>query len=157
MFDLWETAIIDTLAKHLKKINVIVEPSHDAIGDLLIKFPNGENMKWEIKTSQAGDSFTGATHSASKCDNYILVNYSIDKNMKLSLKDNSNFVKDMAVFVWDDMEAKWSGEPTKHSSFTTLKIPAEILDKRPEIVVLGKLERKKKWCGFVREPFSNYN
>jgi hypothetical protein len=77
--------------------------------------------------------------------------------MKLSLKDNSNFVKDMAVFVWDDMEAKWSGEPTKHSSFTTLKIPAEILDKRPEIVVLGKLERKKKWCGFVREPFSNYN
>jgi len=157
MFDLWETAVIDTLTKHLKKFGVKVEPAHDAVGDLVITFPNKEKMKWEIKTSQAGDSFTGATHSASKCDNYVLINYSINKAMKLSLNGNKNFVKEMAVFVWDDMEAKWAGEPTKHSSFTTLKIPAEILEKRPEIVVVGKLESKKKWCSFVREPSAGYS
>lgn len=156
MFDLWETAIIDTLSNHLKQLNVKVEPSHDAVGDLMITFPDEEKMKWEIKTSQAGNSFTGATHSASKCNNYILINYSIDKDMKLSLKENINFVKDLAVFVWDDMEIKWSGEPTKHSSFTTLRIPSEILDKRPEIVVVGRLDKKKKWCKFIREPPEDY-
>ena len=157
MFDLWETAVIDTLAKYLKKFDVNVEPAHDAVGDLIITFPNKEKMIWEIKTSQGENSFTGATHSSSKCNNYILINYSINRSMKLSLKENKKFVKDMAVFVWDDMEAKWAGEPTKHNSFTTLKISSEILEKRPEIIVVGELEPKKKWCNFVREPSADYN
>ncbi|HQJ56945.1 MAG TPA: hypothetical protein PLH46_04815 [Caldisericia bacterium] len=157
MFDLWETAVIDTLAKHLERFGVKVESSHDAVGDLIIFFPNGDKMIWEIKTSQGENSFTGATHSSSKCNNYILINYSIDRDMKLSLKKNKNFIKDIAVFVWDDMEAKWSGEPSKNNSFTTLKIPSEILEKRPEIIVVGKLESKKKWCTFIREPSANYH
>jgi len=157
MFDLWENAVIDILAKHLKEIGVTVEHSHDAVGDLVIIFPNKEKMKWEIKTSQAGGAFTGATHSASKCNNYILINYSINKNMKLSLKENKKFIENIAVFVWDNMDAIWMGEPSKHNSFTTLKIPSEILKRRPEIIVVGKLEPKKKWCSFVREPSANYN
>jgi len=156
MFDLWETAVIDILNERLKKFNVRVIPSHDAVGDMIIMFPDGEKMKWEIKTSQAEDSFTGATHSASKCNNYILINYSIRKNKKLNFKDNKKFISELAVFVWDNMEAKWAGEPTEHSSFTTLKIPSEIVEKRPEIIVVGRLEPKKKWCRFVRESSSDY-
>lgn len=157
MFDLWETAIIDILAEKLKKFGVKVLPAHDAVADMLIIFPNKEEMRWEIKTSQAGNSFTGATHSASKCNNYILINYSINKIKKLNFKNNKGFIIDIAVFVWDNMEARWSGEPTKHSSFTTLKIPSEILEKRPEIVVVGKLKPKKKWCSFVRESSADYH
>ena len=48
--------------------------------------------------------------------------------MKLSLKEKIILLR-YCCFVWDDMEAKWSGEPTKHNSFTTLKIPSEILEK----------------------------
>ncbi len=159
MFDLWETAIIDVLNNALKKLKVKVAPAHDAVGDMKVIFPNGEETRWEIKTSQASDSFTGATHSASKCNNYILINYSIDKSRKLTFDENKNkgFIQDLAVFVWDGMEAKWAGKPTEHSSFTTLKIPAEIFQKRPEIIVLGSLQPRKKWCGFVRESGEDYN
>ncbi|MBS3085951.1 hypothetical protein J4225_04695 [Candidatus Pacearchaeota archaeon] len=151
MFDLWESAVIDILNQHLKKLNVIVEPSHDAIGDLNIIFPDKTKMKWEIKTSQADDSFTGATHSASKCNNYILINYAINRNLKLNFKENKKFITELAVFVWDDMEAIWSGKPTEHSSFTTLKIPIDIAKKRKGITVIGKLEYKKKWCRIIRK------
>lgn len=151
MFDIWETAIIDVLKDRLKKIKVDIKPSHDAVGDLVITFPDKSIMKWEIKTSQADNSFTGATHSASKCNNYILVNYSIDKNLKLKFRNNKNFITELAVFVWDNMEAPWMGEPSKHSSFTTLKIPSEILTKRPEITVIGKLEPRQKWCQIKRK------
>ena len=156
MFDLWETAIIDILNEKLNKLNVKVIPSYDAIGDFILIFPDKSEMKWEIKTSQAEDSFTGATHSSSKCNNYVLINYSIDKNKKLNLKENKKIVKELAVFVWDNMEAKWAGLPTQNSSFTTLKIPSEIAETRPEIVVVGRLDPKKKWCRFIRENKSDY-
>ena len=113
MFDLWETAIVDILNEHLyKKFKVKVKPSHDSVGDLEIIFPDGTNEKWEVKTTQGKDSFTGATHSASKCDNYILVSYSINKDMKLKeFSDNKGFVTEIAVFVWDNMQmAKWQGK-----------------------------------------------
>ncbi len=155
MFDLWETAIIDVLNEYLKRFGVIVEPSHDAIGDMIITFPDKSKMKWEIKTSQANDTFTGATHSASKCDNYILINYSINKNLKLNFKENKKFITGLAVFVWDNMETKWRGKPTEHSSFTTLKIPNEIARNRPEITVIGGLIPKTKWCEIERRNLTN--
>lgn len=151
MFDLWETAIIDILNKHLKKFNVIVEPSHDAIGDMVFIFPDKSKEKWEIKSSQAEDSFTGATHSASKCKNYILVNYAIDRDLKLKFKKNVHFVTNLAVFVWDNMNARWIGKPTTHSSFTTLKIPVRAFNNRKEIVVIGNLNPKRKWCKIIRK------
>lgn len=159
MFDLWETAVIDVLNNALGKLGVKVVPAHDAISDMKIIFPDGEEMRWEIKTSQAEDSFTGATHSASKCNNYVLINYSIDKNLKLSFEESKNkgFIQSLAVFVWDNMEAKWAGKPTEHNSFTSLKIPCELFKKRHEIIVLGKLQPKKKWCGFIRESGKDYN
>lgn len=154
MFDLWETAIIDVLTNYFKKKfpMVKIKPINDPIGDMAIIFPDGKEMRWEIKSSQAHDSFTGATHSASKCNNYILINYSINKNMKLKQDTrNSGFIIDLAVFIWDNMEAKFLGTYSEHNSFTSLKIPSNIKQKRPEIVVVGDLEPKKKWCGIKRK------
>lgn len=139
MFDLWETAVVDVLASYLKRKfpTIKIKPVNDPIGDIALIFPDGEEMRWEIKSSQAQDSFTGATHSASKCDNYILINYAINKNMKLkSVGRNKGIITELAVLIWNNMEAKWMGEPSKHSSFTSLKIPAEIKTNRPEIIVI---------------------
>ena len=158
MFDLWETAIVDVLNEHLhKKFKVNVKPSHDSIGDLEIIFPDGKKEKWEVKTTQGKDSFTGATHSASKCDNYILISYNINKEMKLKENsDNKGFVTEIAVFVWDNMKmAKWQGKPSENSSWTTLKFPSEIINVKPEIVVVGTLEPKAKWCKIVRQKLVN--
>jgi hypothetical protein len=153
MFDLWENAIIDTISEHLKKKfpEIKIIPINDPVGDMGIVFSDGEIMRWEIKSSQALNSFTGATHSASKCDNYILINYSIDRNLKLNEDKNKRFITELAVFVWDNMEAKWLGEHSEHSSFTSLKIPAEIKLSRPEIIVIGNLEPKTKWCNIIRK------
>ena len=153
MFDLWETAIIDVLTRRFRKKfpSVKIKPINDPIGDLMIIFPSGEEMRWEIKSSQAQDSFTGATHSSSKCNNYILINYSTNKKLKLKQNmRNKGFIKDLAVFVWDNMEAKWIGEASDNSSFTSLKIPSEIAEKRKEITIVGKLEPKQKWCKIIR-------
>ncbi len=157
MFDLWETALVDILTSYIKnKFPMIkVKPVNDPIGDISLIFPNGKEMRWEIKSSQAQDSFTGATHSASKCNNYILINYAIDRNMKLKQNvRNRGFITELAVFVWDNMEAKWIGEPSKNSSFTSLKIPSEIKISRPEITIIGNLEPKTKWCKIVRKKFT---
>lgn len=154
MFDLWETAIIEILSTNIKtKFPMInIKPINDTIGDMAIIFPYGEEMRWEIKTSQGQDSFTGATHSASKCNNYILINYSINRDLKLKQGiRNEGFIKELAVFVWNDMEAEWMGEPSKNSSFTSLKIPSEIKIKRPEIIVVGDLQPKTKWCRIKRK------
>ena len=156
IFDLWESAIIDVLTSYLKKKfpMIKVKPVNDPVGDMTLIFQNGEEMRWEIKSSQAQDSFTGATHSASKCNNYILINYAIDKNLKLKQKvRNQDFITELAVFVWDNMEAGWIGEPSEHSSFTSLKIPSEIKSKRPEIIVIGNLIPKNKWCKIERRKF----
>jgi len=154
MFTLWETALVEVLNEKLKKLRVKAKPAHDSIGDLEIYFPNREVMKWEIKTTQGKDSFTGATHSASKCNNYILISYNIDKDLKLSEKEGENkgIITEIAVFVWEDMKlAKWQGKPSENSSWTTLKLPSEILNIKPEIIVLGSLEPKKKWCKIIRK------
>ena len=152
MFDLWESAIVDVFNEILinKFKEVKVEPVNDPIGDMRIILSDNEEMRWEIKSGQAPDYFTGATHSASKCNNYILINYEMDKNMKLN-QVNKNFITKIAVFVWDNMEEKWLGKPSKNNSFTKLNFPIQIQKNRPEIVVVGKLIPKKKLCYIERK------
>lgn len=146
MFDLWETALVDVLSEQLKKLNVKVISSHDSRGDLTIILPNGEEIIWEVKTTQAKDSWTGATHSASKFKDYILIGYEIDKNLKLRKGKNKGFIKELSVIVWDNMNIEWLGEPSRNSSWTTLKIPVRVIRERPEITVIGKLEPSTTWC-----------
>jgi hypothetical protein len=160
MFDLWETAVVEVLSNVLSKKfkDIEVKAVNDPMGDLEIVFPNKEEMRWEIKSSQAPNYFTGATHSASKCNNYILINYEINRSLKLRENQrNSNFITKMAVIIWNDMETKWLGEPSKHSSFTQLKIPSIIARERPNIVVVGKLIPKKKWCWIERKNLIKLN
>lgn len=154
MFDLWENAIVRVLDKRLKKFKVKVRHNHTPKGDIAIIFPDGSKMLWEIKSSQAKDSWTGATHSSSKTPNYILINYSVDRNLKLNFEDNKGFVTNLCVLVWENMKAKWSGKATDKNSFTSLKIPSDIKDKRKEIIVVGYLEPRKKWCKIIHKKLN---
>lgn len=157
MFDLWESAIIDSFKSKLEKLNVKIDHYHNPEGDLIIQFPDGTTMIWEIKTSQSEDSFSGATHSSSKCPNYILINYSINKDMKLTFKGNLGFITGLAVFVWDNMEGKFIGQHTDKSSWTTLKIKTEYARKRPEIKVVGNWKLNPINCRIIREESLGYN
>ena len=157
MFDLWETAIVDVVNSYMinKFSDIKVNPVNDPVGDMALIFPDKKEMRWEIKSSQALNSFTGATHSASKCNNYILINYAINRNMKLkSNTRNKGFITEIAVFVWDKMNIKWLGKPSEHSSFTSLKIPAKVKTKRKDIIVIGDLEPKTKWCNIIRKKIN---
>ena len=154
MFDLWEDAVVKVLTKRLKRFGVRVEHNHTPHADLVITFPNKEKIFWEIKSSQAKNGWTGATHSSSKTSNYILINYSVDRSKKLNLEDNPKFITRLCVLVWDDMDAKWSGKPTSRNSFTSLKIPKDIKEKRPEIIVVGDLIPKQKWCDIERKKLN---
>jgi len=156
MFDLWETALVDVLSEHLKKFGVKVIPSHDSRGDLTIIFPDGKDMIWEVKTTQAKNAWTGATHSASKYKDYILIGYDLNKDMKLHPGVNNKFIKDLVVIVWDKMNIDWLGEPSKNSSWTTLPIPIRVIKERPEIVVVGGLKSSTKWCKISRESLGDY-
>jgi len=151
MFDLWETALVDVLNEQLGKLGVKVISSHDSKGDLTLIFPDNKEMIWEVKTTQAKDSWTGATHSASKFKDYILIGYDIDKNMKLKKGKNKGFIKELSVIIWDNMNIEWLGEPSKNSSWTTLKIPIRVVRERPEITVIGKLEPSNTWCKVKRK------
>lgn len=145
----WEDAIIYSLNNHLK--NAKSYAANDAEGDLIVVYNNGYEEKWEIKTSQNLNQFTGATHSASKCDNYILINYGMDKDMKLKTNYyNMGFIKELSVFVWPDMDINWVGEPTNNSSWTVLKFSNKC-EENKEIQVIGKLEKSKKWCKIKRD------
>lgn len=151
MFDLWETALVDVLSEQLKKFSVKVIPSHDSRGDLTLIFPDGSEMIWEVKTTQAKDAWTGATHSASKFKDYILIGYELDKNLKLKKGVNKGFIRELSVIVWDDMNIEWQGEPSKNSSWTTLRIPTRVIRERPEITVIGRLEPSTTWCKVRRK------
>lgn len=154
LFDLWESAVVEVLNTHLSKKfkGIEVKSVNDPIGDLTILFPDNSETRWEIKSSQAENSFTGATHSASKCNNYIFINYDIEGDLKLKQGEpNIGFIKEWAVFVWDNMEAKWAGKPSEHSSFTSLKVSSLMATKRPEIVVIGSLKQNRVWCKIERE------
>lgn len=151
MFDLWETALVDVLNEHLSRFDIRVISSHDSRGDLTIIFPDGEEMIWEVKTTQSKDSWTGATHSASKLNDYILIGYELDKDMKLHPGTNKGFIKELTVIVWDKMDIGWLGEPSKNSSWTTLPIPVRVMKERPEIMVIGSLEPSSKWCKVNRK------
>ncbi len=154
LFDLWENAIIDVLDKKLSEFGVSVKHYHNPNGDLIMIFPSGEEVIWEIKTSQAEDSFSGATHSSSKSSNFILINYSINKDQSLEFGDNIGLITELAVFVWDNMEGEFVGKHTDKSSWTTLKIKSEYAKKRPEIKVVGDWRLNPINCKIIRKKLT---
>lgn len=127
MSELWENAIYEGIRELLGEIEIDIDHVKrwtDADGDIKVF-----DQLWEIKTSQATNSWTGATHSSHKVKRYILVNYTVDR--KLQLKPTTSllkgFVPELSIYLldlskMDNCHNPWKGEPKKNSSFTTMKI-----------------------------------
>ena len=86
--DLFEKNLAKVLDKHLSKHNFKVRRKADSLGDLSIEYiPTGKRFPFELKTTQ-GKDFQGSTHSARKCDDYILIRFNLDYNQKfISIND----------------------------------------------------------------------
>ncbi len=119
-------------------------------GDLVIF-----NEIWELKTSQAKDSWTGATHSSHKTQKYILINYKIDKKIKLNLLCSPKLIPEFGIFLLnipDDEKNVWKGKPTNNNSFTTLKIKNDWILENKTMDVWGKLEvTKNKYAKIIHK------
>ena len=109
------------------------------------------NRNFELKTTQ-GDNFQGATHSSSKCDDYVLIQYKLDWDKKLSLDNNEGLITDLFVALYDGLDNKWwCGQPTSNNSRTTLKIPSESYDEYKDKEIIGSLKQNPKFCKSITE------
>jgi len=124
MSDLFEKNLAKLLNKELKQYGYSVVKVNNSVGDLVIThIESGKKFPFELKTTQ-GDSFQGSTHSASKCEDYILLAYKVDRNLKLSMDDNSGFFTNYSSQVFPNMDnVWWYGKETESNSRTTLKVP----------------------------------
>jgi len=121
---------------------------------------------FEVKTTQAKNSWTGATHSEAggKVDSYVLVNYELDRNMQLPCltEDTSalhGVFKSVHFSVVNGMTLGWTGEATTASSFTQAKIGVDQASAYNKQVCLGEAivsKQAKKWCKIVRQDLSEF-
>ena len=148
MADLWETAIVDNLREFFENDqDISIERKNDAVGDLIIFYKKQEFMRWEIKTTQSKNSFTGSTHSSGKCNNYILISFGLNMDLVLNKTSNEGIINEIAIFVWNNSEVFWHRHSSTVKSFITFKIPINV---DSNICVIGDLIKGRKWCSFRR-------
>lgn len=109
------------------------------------------NRNFELKTTQSSN-FQGSTHSSSKCDDYVLIQYKLDWDKKLSLDNNKGLITDLFVALYDGIDNKWwCGQPTSNNSRTTLKIPSESYEEYKDKVIVGSVKQNPKFCKSIME------
>lgn len=164
MSDLWENGVYETIKEIFGQIEIDthhVKRWTTNEGDLQIF-----NEIWELKTSQAKNSWTGATHSSHKVGRYLLINYSVDRSLKLKLVNESKFIPMLGIFLLDvskiipsDGKNIWSGKPTKNNSFTTLKIKKDWVIENKIMNIWGHLQTnlssKTKFAKIIKKRNPN--
>jgi hypothetical protein len=122
------------------KLNEVVDKetidgkSFDAIFDF-----NGEIIIIEIKVTQKDDGFTGATHSTSKADTYLLISLSINRDSKV--EEDVNFVNGAFIMLINLDKSTWKGEASSNSSFTKFTFSSDV--DYSDYIILGKLKKNR--------------
>jgi hypothetical protein len=107
---------------------------------------------FEVKTTQSDKGWTGATHSLGngKVDNYVLISYDLDRDMKLPPVTGGSALhgafKSVHFSVVDSFSLGWQGKASNKSSFTTAQIPVQKAAVYSKQIVLGHLTPKDIWC-----------
>ena len=154
--DLFEKQLVVCLNNELEQYGFVVERKADSKGDLTITHTEtGFSFTWELKTTQ-GDHFQGATHSANKCNDYILLRFGVDSDKKLTMDDNTGFFTQYSAQVFLDMDNFWwFGKESKNNSRTTLKVPVSENTKWEESFVVGSAKpitrSNTKYCAGIME------
>jgi len=142
----------------LRKFNIKCQHIDNQVGDFII---NGS--VWELKTSKFNSELNsknytlqGATHSGSKCNNYIFIRYELDfdKILKYKSKPN-NIIKGLHFSVHKSIVKSeyWIGEANGNNSRTTLKVPISEYNNFNEGLVYGSIKPSTKYLQFRTEPF----
>lgn len=116
--------------------------SFDAIFDF-----NGEIVIIEIKVTQSDTGFTGATHTTSKADIFLLISLKINRDKKVTEK--SNYVDGVFSMLINLGENSWKGEAKNNSSYTQLRFLSDI-DYSGNIIS-GKLKKNKVYQKIIFE------
>jgi len=114
--------------------DVIDGKSFDAVFDF-----NGEIIIIEIKVTQKDDGFTGATHSTSKADTYLLISLLINRDLKV--EEGGDFVNGAFIMLINLDKNTWKGEASKNSSFTKFTFSSDV--DYSEYIILGKLKKNR--------------
>lgn len=114
--------------------------------DLIFEY-NGKIVIIEIKVTQSKDGFTGATHSTSKADIYLLVALSINRDKKVV--ENETYVNGVFSMLINVEKNEWVGDPTISSSFTGLKLLSGF--DYSNNIICGGLRNKKIYAEIIFE------
>jgi len=119
-----------------------------------------QDIFFEVKTSRASNSFTGATHSneAGKVNNYVFINYAVLGGYVLPPLSKNTSAMHGAItdvhFAIMEGDVAWNGKATNNSSFSAAKIPVDIGD--AYTVSLGVTIPKIKYMALERALLSEH-
>ena len=143
IFSLYKDADIKVLKiTEVTNTDEIKDKSFDAIFQF-----NGEIVIIEIKVSQSDKGFTGATHTTSKADIFLLISLSINRNKKVEL--GGEYVDGIFIMLINLNKNFWKGEAKNNSSFTQLNFPSNI--DYSENLICGSLKKNKIYNKIIFE------
>lgn len=139
------------LIKYDSFLRVVTTRKHNeanfASYDLMLENINtGKIYFIEVKLSQNKNAWQGSTSSTSKVDLFLLINFRIDRDCKISDKEKSLFSGVFAALV-NMSNKKWSGKPkdNNHRTKFDFRIDEWDLDILKETsIIKGDLASKQK-------------
>jgi hypothetical protein len=99
----------------------------------------------EIKLSQNKNSWQGSTSTTNKVNLFLLINFSIDRDIKLGLKGDSLF-KGIFCSLVDLGDYKWNGKQSNNNHRTKFEFRVDEWDilKLKRSIIKGDVIQKKK-------------
>jgi hypothetical protein len=134
-FKNYDKANIKVLSlNNLDENSEIITKSFDVLFSI-----NGEIVALEIKVTQSAKSFTGATHSTKKVNDYLLISLSIDRDS--IIEENKKYVKGVFAMMVSLKKEEWNGKASDNSSWTKLdfKVGRDYSDN----LICGGFKKKK--------------
>lgn len=123
------------------------DDGNSASYDLVLQnIENNEVYFIEVKLSQNKNSWQGSTSSTSKVDLFLLINFRIDRDCKITNKDKSLFSGVFASLV-NMGNKKWSGKPKDNNHRTKFEFRVDEWDLdilRQTSIIKGDLASKQK-------------
>lgn len=110
---------------------------------------NGEIVALEIKVTQSNSSFTGATHSTKKVNDYLLISLSIDRDSVV--EENKKYVKGVFAMMVSLDKEEWNGKASDNSSWTKLTFKAD--KDYSDNLICGGFKKNKSNMEIVFENF----
>jgi hypothetical protein len=112
----------DFLESQKSFLRVVLERESNQIKSYDLVFINiTTNKKYylEIKLSQNDNSWQGSTSSTSKVDNFLLINFKIDRDKKLSLTNNNGLFRGVFAGIFNLGSHKWNGDAKSNNHRTS--------------------------------------